>query len=524
MNSKLTHYDISYGGVPNDIIINSDKSELKEALYNFMEDSGITKINVMPNFSLGSILGPSGYVAEVALNQTFTTAMLHQPVFRFVSFFEILFDNERLTKIKTDDWKDVIRKTIPLSTPFYPRLTDTYDSPWSPALGQYGSNIGIYSFEEKVGNERIKRFFIGVHSGLHLETYDLLMHHLTVQCLYKNSDLINQPNASSNGGDAKILTYNDVFGDTGIMKKMRDIAKENNRRLAVQLAKTLSIHFKDREVINAISEITALHQGDNTHALNALRWWKPPESIGAIPMYLDSVVYHSIYEDDIDAMVESRIKPKAEIRAMPIGLILRDLRKAATSVQQIDALKEFENITLLEKRGTIIPTIESEYNTYRIKGPFLVIYNGCCPTLTEGKYPYTCVIRQQSIFQGYEILNSTLSKNDQEQHKTESTQWTNNFGSGYPAVPNLEKRKEATVKIETSQANIFFSAYNNIHANRKDIPKQVKYVPSSENWSDGLIKRDLYSPLFTPNCIELVPEFVYLSPDIHIKSLDMIRQ
>lgn len=524
INSKLPHYDIAYGGVTPNVISDSTNVELKEALMDFMEESGVSKINILPNFSLGNILGPSGYVAELNLNRVFSTSLFHQPLFRFISFFEITFDNEMLLKIKTDEWKDVIRKTIPLHTPYYPKLSDTCTSAWAPALGQYGSNIGIYSFEENVGNERTKRFFIGVHSGLHMETYDLLIHHLTVDILYKNSDIINQYASALDDNVTKPKTYKDVFNDTsGIMKNMREVARENNRRLAVQFAKTLNIHFKDKEVIPSLSELSIPPSNDTfPYALDGLKWWNPPENITSVPLFLDSVIHGDIYEDDVDAVVEARIKPKHELKSMPIGVIYRKLKAHATTPQQQEALKEYNRISFIEKRGTVIPTLESEYNSYRIRGEFLLFYNHCSPTLTDNKYPYTCVIKQQSIFQGYEILNSCLSKNNEEEHRAHSNQWTNSFGNGYPTIPNIEKRKESIVKIENSQAGIFFSAYNNISINRKDMPKQVKYVPNYEYWSDGLVKRDLHNSGFSPNSIELVPEFVYLSPDIHTKTLDML--
>lgn len=496
---------------------NTFNQECKEGLHDFIRETGMSKMNILPNFHIGNILGPVGYVAEIPLNKRFHFNLFDQPMFREISFFEISVHSDTLLNLKTDENKDRIRKCIPLQTPNYPDLKDDYLSSWSPALGYYGSSIGIYSFEEKVGAEQIKRYFIGVHSGLHSQTYDLLANML-VKLDYANMDILQQ-GTQSESTTPTINTYAKVIQDSNkTLFNMRKIAISNNKRLAYIFARTLGLKFKnDITYLPVHKRLTMIEtKKDYSKVEEILNWW--PKNT---PLYINSTIAYKWREDEKNKDIEDRISPSESLEEMAIGEMYKNLLEKADEEKKT-YLKKFE-IDFQDKIGEAIPIAECDYNTFRIQTDYINFYNSCSPTTVDPKEPLHSVIRQLSMVQGYEIYNSTISRNDELRHMNEHMSWTNKAGNGFMTLPVLEKRQSNSVLINEEKLSTFFSLFNDVSPNRKNAPKQMKYIPRQSHVSEeAMIKAQLFNG-FDPNVIQLTPEFVYLSPDIPHNAVDFMQ-
>lgn len=495
---------------------NTFNLECKAGFEDFIRESGISKMNVLPNFHIGNVLGPTGYVGEVPLNRAFSFYLFSQPMFREISFFEISMTTDILSTLKTDETKDRIRKIIPLQTPNYPDLQDTHLSSWSPALGYYGSSIGIYSFEEKVGTEQNKRYFIGVHSGLHSQTYDLVADKL-IKISYANTDF--QEGRVDSDTIPAIHTYAKVIQDGNrLLHNMKKLAISNNRRLAYVFAGSMGLKFKNGDVhqIPATKRVSMIDtKKDYNKMEEILNWWPK----GA-PMYIHSTIAYKWAEEERNIDIEKRLLHDKEMEEIAIGEMYKQCLDTADTEDKRNFLAKFK-IDFQERMGEAIPVAECDYNTFRLRPDHIHVYNGCCATDVDQKEPFYNVIKQLSIVQGYEIYNSTISKNNELKHMNEHISWSNKAGNGFVTVPMLERRQTAQ-SVSQEKLNIFFSLFNDIHPNRKDAPKQMKYVPRAGNISEeAMVRQQLYGT-FQPNIIQLTPEFVYLSPDTLYNTVDII--
>ena len=63
--------------------------ELKDSIQLFVNDAGMQKFYIYPNFNFGIFMGHQGYVAEVPLYRKLSSWMFTQNLFRVISFFEI---------------------------------------------------------------------------------------------------------------------------------------------------------------------------------------------------------------------------------------------------------------------------------------------------------------------------------------------------------------------------------------------------------------------------------------------------
>lgn len=488
--------------------------EKLELLSLFVEDIGMTKIYIFPNFSIGGILGPQGYVAEIHNSRYFSAWMLNQPLFRTISFFEIYCDLPTILKyLNSDDTRDYIRKGISLETSCYPTLSDTAEGNWAPALGHSNSSIGIYSFEEKVDHEQVTRYFVGVHSGLHYQTCHLL-HEKLMEYTYTNSDITN----GKNGQEMK--TVGDVFED-GLLLKMSKISKENNRRLATQFMRMLELRPKDFESQVLLSESRAITTNlfDSQQNIplieEALKWWPKGKYI-----FRDQQIAYDVEEEERDEEIEKRLKISDALIGAPIGSIFLQSKLKAVSSEEKSGYEKLYKPNIVEKRETICPIIECDYNTFRIKGDHILYYNNCCCTVPTSKEPQLNIVKQLSLTQGYEIYNSNISKNLTQQQFENAGRLPNKFGDGFPVIFLPVKRIDNIKKVDDS-IDIFFSYYNGSSKKRdtQKIPKQMKYITKYLKSSDEHhLQQNLFPIDFKPNIIQLLPKFVYLSPDISFDS------
>ena len=485
--------------------------ECKEGLDNFIVEAGITKMNIYPNFHIGNILGPTGYVAEIPLGNMFSFYLFNQQLFRQISFFEISITSDFISSLKTDEKKDIIRKVIPLQTTNFPSLSDTPMDSWSPALGYYGSSIGIYSFEEMVGNEQSKRYFIGVHSGLHAQTVDILNEKF-IGINYNNHTISNE-GKTNNSEVPKINTYSMVFQDNEkSLTNMRKISIANNRRLAYIFAVSLGINFINNDIKYVNKDTKRLTmidtKKDHAHTQSALQWWPK-----GVPMFFHSTIAYKWKEDDKNELIEKRIRPSETLQDMAIGELYKNLIDTADTDHRKEILKNLD-INFIDKIYEAIPIAECDYNTYRLNQGHVYVYNGCCTTITDQRdYVYN-VIRQMSMVQGYQIYNSTISRKDTIKNEEEHKKWSNKAGNGFITVPMLEKRPNNDIPVAVDKLNAFFSLYNDINPNRLSGPKQMKYIPRNGSTSEETAIKNSLHAQFTPNTIQLTPEFVYLSPDV----------
>lgn len=488
--------------------------DLRASFKLFIADSGSSKFCIFPNFNQGIFTGPQGYVTQISLTRYFSSWCFLQPIFRVISFFEVNMNDDAIQALKTDEIRDMIRKTFPIDTCNPPTLTDTSEGEWSPALGDEGSNIGIYSFTEKVLNDQVKRFFIGVHSGLHYQTVRNFQDHL-IQITYKNIEFLEKQNSyEMHNNSSKLETYETIL-NSGIFKRLNKISKENNRRLATQFARTLKINFKN-DVIPLLTPVRSPMFNTTKFETNAqlskelLKWW-PKNGL----MYIDSTVKYQIEEDDKDSEIVSRLYTPEEIENSCIGVVYESLKKKIPP-EQLSQFNQSFKFNLLEKRETVIPDIECDYNTFRVQNGSLIYYNNCTCTTPDIQDPAFAVVKQLSLSQGYEIFNSMLSQNHVNTNREQHYSWTNNFCNGFPVIYPQIKREDSNLPADFSK---FFSFYNGFNKDKMKFPKQLNYVPKQKKiYDDPSFVRDLYPITFIPNMVQLLPEFVYLGGNIHFDS------
>lgn len=495
--------------------------EYRESLNHFVQDAGIQRLYKYPNYNPGGLLGHQGYVAMVHTSKTFSSWMFLQQMFGCISVFEVEYIQNVNEFCRSDIKKDSIRKSIQITTPNFPNLTDTVESPWTPALGYNGGLIGCYRFQEKGQNDQVFKDFIIVHSYLHYQTCRLILDEL-MNITYTNQELGSKLNLDTTNKTERSI--GSVLSDS-LLNKGRALSKENNRRLATQYAKILGLKFVDVETkILLTPSRTSENPFHNDPiyadlAKEALNWW--PQNV---PLYIDTMIEYDIEDEEIDDSIYKRLKVSNGVVGLPIGVLFNATKKALSN----DALKSFNEkykAVIIEKRETVQPVAECDFNTFRLLGDYAYIYNNCTCTRPSPKEPMFHVIRQLSLTKGYEIYNSCISIHNKEKHIEEYTKWTNDYGDGFPVVyPQIkrESRNENTIKFNADTMNIFFSYFTGSSSteegeNRK-IPKQLQYVPRNSNQDESIFKKDLYPPDFNPNVVQLLPLFVYLSPDIALDS------
>ncbi len=478
--------------------------QLKESLAQFVESAGMSRIYIYPNFSYCNLSGPRGYISEINTQCNFDPFITCQPLFRTISFYEIAPDTD-IKLYLTDECKDKIRKCIPLQTPNYPKLTDGAIGQWSCALGRHGSMIGIYSFEERFQNEQVQRYYIGVHSGIHYQTQDILQQTLTEQAM-----------AADN---TKPQKYADIFLKLDTFERLRAISLENNNKLAILFSQVLGLQFYKNEIKPIFTESmkcpVAITQDHFDNSFKAYTWW-PPNS----PAYIDSIIGYEWDEESPDHAIQAKVTPPKEIELLPIGGVLKEQKEAATTEKAKAKIGEVR-IKLEDNRRTVAPAFFSEYNTIRMSGDVLLYYNNCCPTTVDVKEANYTVIEQLSVLQGYEVHNSIISQNESDKHNYEYTKWKNKFGDGFPVTKRLYKTN-GELNILPNQVSVFFSLFNNISPNRVNVPKQLRHFPRPQSTEEeAKLKQDLYPNGFEPNKIQLQPRLVYFSPDINYDSIEL---
>lgn len=505
-----------------------------ESLNLLASDAGVSRFYLYPNFNIGGFLGPQGYVAEIHGSKYFSYWMFSQPMFRVISFFEIKYKSNINDFCKDNDIKDLIRLSIPLETPTFPKITDTVDGDWTPALGHNGCSIGIYSSNEKGAIDQINRYFIGVHSGLHYQT-DRELHNELMKYAHKNFELLNRTDIADNNVKTELRTIHNVFTEK-LLINAKNLSKENNRRLATSFAKILDLEFLKAEPTTILGCKTMFNAFTDTvkHTdlvYKALNWW-PSNKI----LYLDNVIEYEIDEENIDEKIYERIKFKPNEK-MPIGVLYKqsrdDMSRIASNsinannekqtehtMEKINAFKKKYSAPLIENRETILPCVECDYNTFRVINDYMYYFNNCSCTLPNIKEPNLNCIKQLSLTQGYEIYNSRLTQVfDYEQNNAKT--WTNDFGNGFPVVYPQMKRPDTLAQFNSDTLNIFFSYFcgGSQESEHLKIPKQLQYIPKMRSINDdSLIQKDLYNADFKPGVVQLLPNFVYLSPDIPFDS------
>lgn len=496
--------------------------ECKESLKLLLAEAGISHFFIFPNFSLGTLLGPQGYVAEIPSTKLFSSWLFTQPLFRIISFFEIIANEEIVIGFKNEETRDKIRKSFPIETINYPNLTDVAEGNWSPALGSQGSSIGIYSFKENVGNDQVERWFIGVHSGLHYQTNKLLLDALT-NISYKNYEMTHRAGMIEPGEVLKLEKVGSFIHE-GLFKRMRNISRENNKKLATQFARILKLNFKTDTFASIASLRTpnlSSHIFDTSPALvkELLNWW--PKDVD---LFLDSVVLYDVDEENKDPEIVKRLSISKELENAPVGVIFNNLKKKAVTENMESVLNQYK-FKCLDKRETVAPVAECDYNTFRIYNNNLYYYNNCTSTLPDIHEPALAVIKQLSLTQGYEIINSKISLNNSSLHFEQSQKWTNDFGNAYPVIFPQMKRPDISAQNSNDVFNKFFSLYNSINKEKDKYPKQIKYVPKyRQKFEEPMFVKDLQPSNFTPNVVQFTPEFVYLGPDINFDSSRSIEE
>jgi hypothetical protein len=491
----------------NDICTNSgvQMDEYIDSINSFAMDAGIHRMHMYPNFSVGKLLGPQGYVAEIPLSKLFSSWIFAQPIFKVIAFFEIKYSSDILGFKKSNLVKDVIRKGIMLDTPFSPELGDTADSDFSPALGYDGCSVGIYKFEEKSGSEQVTRYFIGVQTELHHQLQKKLNDKL-MGITYKNYELMNSREThDSSNGPIEPMTFKSVLNDP-LLTRMKQISRENAKRIADQFRELLNLSFKTAEPILLLSDMQSptLMQDinyDKTSLSNIVKWYPISR-----PLYQDTYI-QIVDEDENDVIVSNRFIAGPGVAGECVGAFA----KAYNATE--DPLK-IGAFNIIQRRSTVYPTVECDFNTFRIQGDYAVIYNNCTCTVPSSRETAFGVIKQLSLPQGYQIFNTTISSNDRDKHSDEYMKWTNEHGNGFPVVSDLVKRTETNSTFNEETLDIFFS-YNTGQSPSKigqPIPAQLKYIPRDNPNDSSILAQDCYPPTFNVDSVQFLPEFVYLSP------------
>ncbi len=262
-------------------------TEQVDSVKEFIEANNPLQVCLFPNFDFGWLTSFSGYVASFDINAPFKSDPFMFEYFRVISLFEIQYDLKLFHRL--DNLRRDVRKTIPETTPFFPNLEDNETMGWSYALGEYGAQIGIYeTTESKESTEQAEvRRFIVVKSGLHRQTVTRLQNQ-DVETNNRNKKLTDEVNFADLSVSEErpmsvqgYVSFADEFANGSIKETQLNIAKENNRRLAIAFKEASDLVFLDKvptriSIDNKYRTLTppiSIENLDMGVLDSALTWW-----------------------------------------------------------------------------------------------------------------------------------------------------------------------------------------------------------------------------------------------------------
>ncbi len=506
------------------------KALIEENLFYLAKTASIARFCVYPNFDYHRLYGPAGFATSIWAGSPFNDDVLAtSALFRVVSFAEVPYNSQLLKKFKSAEYRNVIRKCIPLVSPNPPTLEDTTVTSWCPELGMKGASVGFYIFKDRIetSDDSKPRLFVGVHSGLPGKTLELLWHKLHTVAhenrkLGKSSTTMEGLSGAASQTQ-KLETFDTMFGPGSIMERMRALAVENNRRLTAIFCSAMDLTPMQAPIAdmrylyssNGISLTSDQISSKKALMAQALEWW-PRHS----PVYPFSIVPHILPagENPRDVAPEvAAILPPPILRGFPIGKVAEDVKNACKEKKEDEKFANFCTKNALVYKDVVESAhldVYSDYNSFRYNGHNVCFYSNCTSTTKVTEMDsHNCVIRQHPLAVGYECFGSLLphsaSKRAPQQH------WTNRFLNGYPSCMPVERDEDRAYTLGMDTLEKFFSVHEHGMENKKFTPEQLKTVLKRKlDLKAGQMRTDLCPGDECADSIMLEPEFVYVSPEL----------
>lgn len=476
--------------------------ELASALVYFLTRTEALRMYVYPNFHIGWISGPRGYVLDLNPTSPFNFEPFRTNLFRHICIYEIGFKQELLSKETITKFRDISRKTIPIEQAAPIKLDeDTKESGWSECLGMSGSRIGVYrAHDHSEASQDAYRYFVVVDTGLPEQTMNLLARKMC-ETTMENINILEE------GRKEPHVQYGQLLAGPGsLFDRLEEISLANNKRLAYRFMRNLDLEPISHEITNIplISVETETEDyrpsphKDFSYSSQlieeALSYWpvncpvSPWTTIQALPL-------------DKECTPEAKaIFPSSEgLKNFPLGVV----------IDHMDPKERIKALTRLQYQSKpmyVEPLVRTSVNVARQVDPYTIrYYDNCTPVPKDG----SGLIRPLQTIMGYEVVGSKYFYST---CADSTVEWTNDVGSGYPIrfkfIPS-----DTDTKVSAQNQMIFCSLSHGINDQVSTAPRQLRgtfvnlneFKPTTVSYSQ--VNGDIFR-----QSVRLEPVFVYLSP------------
>lgn len=483
--------------LPNDIL--KTEQDVEEVLSLMNSQSGIDVLHVLPNFIPG-VMGCSGFVGRMKKDAKFHSDILMNKIFGVISVEELSLSDTTWEQIKTKDIDNLWRSCFPIKSEVPPDpLQDNCSTGWAPALSREKGRIGIYETRVERGDSgepKEVRVLI-CQSFLPDETYTQfqdwaidIQKDIQEKKTLSRSSLVQLPgglheNLSNDGTDLDMDTHRssftnqkaflltdelrliDLYKPEGMIGRLLEISKENNRRLMCIFKELLGISFKVEKPIKwgtlkgvdmstpmeiFLNQPTAIQfrnyyenrklfeDGEMyrfpektkdllpnnisyAHLKSAMNWWPKGAPIYPFSCLPGDGIDTATKDDLIEGTYpESRLITDKHLKGYPIGwaVLMYRIYKCDKEEERIKFNKEIiEEFDLFYETHpeTIKPFVETDFNTFRLEATGDVVW------YSES----TCIYNPPNGFfvegpleAGYYLYNSTVSRATSEKEEEDA--------------------------------------------------------------------------------------------------------